>query len=83
MYASCLGTDPGPLELAQLPHEAGARWVGLAFTPDQAPRARRTSVAMLRAAGPDADEPWVGLMLDEWPEVIPDSEETTGRISLR
>jgi hypothetical protein len=52
--------------------------VGLPFAPGQAPRARRTSLALYQVATPAATEPWVGLLLDEWTEMIPAATETTG-----
>ncbi len=80
-YARCIGTPVAPFDLAQLPDEPGAQWVGLPFAPDKAPKARRTSLALFRAgtaAPPPAAQPWVGLMIDEWTEIIPSTEETTG-----
>ncbi|MEH2501550.1 hypothetical protein V1290_000361 [Bradyrhizobium sp. AZCC 1578] len=78
-YARCIGTPVPPFDLAQLPYEAGAQWVGLPFTPDKAPAARRTSLALFNpATPPSATQPWAGLMIDEWTEIIPSTEETTG-----
>jgi hypothetical protein len=36
------------------------------------------SLALLRAASPAATEAWYGLWLDEWVELIPNAEESTG-----
>src|SRR5262249_29365902 len=79
-YARCIGTSVAPFDLAQLPYEPGAQWVGLPFAPDKTPSARRTSLALFRAgpALPSAAQPWVGLMIDEWTEIIPSTQETTG-----
>jgi hypothetical protein len=77
-YARCIGTPQPMFALAQLPYEPGAQWVGLAFPPDQKPIARRTSLALFGSGTPAATDPWVGLMIDEWTEIIPSTEETTG-----
>jgi hypothetical protein len=77
-FARCIGTPPAPFNLAQLPFESGTRWVGLAFAPGSPPTARRTSLALFNAGIPSATQPWVGLMIDEWTEVIPSTHETTG-----
>ena len=66
-----------PFDLAQLPYEPGAKWVGLPFAPTEAPTARRTSLALYRTASPAATDPWVGLMIDEWTEFIPSAVETS------
>jgi hypothetical protein len=78
MYARAHGTGFRGFDLAQLPFDAGARWVGLPLVPGKTFEARRTSLALQRAATPPAAEPWVGLMVDEWNETIPSPEETTG-----
>jgi hypothetical protein len=77
-YARCIGTPQPVFALAQLPYEPGAQWVGLAFPPDQKPIARRTSLALFGSGTPAATDPWVGAMIDEWTEIIPSTEETTG-----
>lgn len=62
--------------VAQLPHAPGARWAALPFaTPEERPRDGLVSLVMYRAAAPDADELWAGLLVDEWAEKIPSEEE--------
>jgi hypothetical protein len=78
LYARCLGAAPGTFALAQLPHQDGARWVGLPFGAGEAPVARRTSLCLQGAAPPAAATPWVGLWIDEWGETIPATSATTG-----
>ena len=78
LRAGALGTDVDDLSIAQLPHRPGAAWIALPFAPGGEPRARTLSIAMRRLAAPAADEPWVGLLVDEWNEVIPATAPTTG-----
>ena len=79
LYTQVIGTAPGDLELAQVPHVDPARWVGLRFASEaDRPPSGRVSLALVRAAQPAAADPWCGLIVDEWPEVIPAREETGG-----
>src|SRR3970282_2030671 len=74
--AEALGAAPAPMVVAQLPVRAGARWVALPY--DGQPAVGGTcSLAILDAGLPPATERWAGLMIDEWPETIPDLEATT------
>ena len=76
--AGVLGAVPNALEVAQLPHVPGARWAALPFAPGAGPQARALSLVLERVAAPAPDVPWVGLLVDEWNEVIPDPSPTTG-----
>jgi hypothetical protein len=80
LRAGVLGTDGGTLDVAQLPHRpaAGARWVALPLEPGAEPVARTLSLLLHRVAAPPATEPWVGLFVDEWNEVVPTEAPTTG-----
>ncbi len=78
LRAGALGSESDALEIAQLPHRPGAAWIALPFAPGAEPRARTLSIAMHRLATPAPDEPWVGLLVDEWNEVIPAAAPTTG-----
>ena len=67
-----------PSVVAQLPVRPGARWVALPVGEDGArPIGGTTSVMLLAAEPPVVAGRWAGLLLDEWPEVIPDAEATT------
>jgi hypothetical protein len=62
--------------VAQLPHAAGEPWLGGTLPPEGAPGGR-LSLALfgpLPAAGADG----AGLLVDEWTEIVPAREETTG-----
>ena len=67
-----------PLEPAQLPGGTGRPWVGLPFgTEENRPPGGYLSIVWHRAQRPAADAPWVGLLIDEWAEVIPGRTEQT------
>jgi hypothetical protein len=69
------------LSVAQLPHEAGARWVGLPPAPDAPLPHGRLSLVLqtLATFTPEQVEgaPLQGLLVDEWVEVVPNRDETT------
>jgi hypothetical protein len=77
LYAAALGADLLTLDVAQLPFTDGAQWAALPFSgtpPQNAP----LSLVLHRIDQPKAADPWVGLLLDEWSEVIPRATEQTG-----
>jgi hypothetical protein len=66
------------LGIVQLPHRAGARWVGLPFdraNPAQHPRAGTCSIALHRAGALTGTI--AGLLVDEWAESIPSETQLT------
>lgn len=79
LYAEALGRPAATPRLAQLPHEPDARWVGLPLAAPEfrRPPSGRVSLAFLGEGpgDPEAPEGWAGLLLDEWPEVIPNGAE--------
>src|SRR5205807_9181163 len=77
LCAAALGGDINRLDVAQLPHVDGDRWAALPFA-GVPPDGARVSLVLHRAGNPKATDPWVGLVLDEWSEVIPRSSEQTG-----
>ena len=75
-YAEAVGAgDRLTLQVAQLPFEAGALWIGLPRRPD---RSGRLSLIAHSPEPLDLDKAIAGLMVDEWVEVVPAAEETTG-----
>ena len=79
LYAEALGAQIASFEVAQLPHVDGERWIGLPFaTEDDRPPSGRLSLVLHRPVAPSGGAEWAGLLLDEWTEVIPNKEETTG-----
>jgi hypothetical protein len=78
-YATALGSPGSPWNVVQLPYQPGDSWVGLPFDIQSAgPPPGCVSVAISAAAVPAATGKWVGLMLDEWTEIIPSASATTG-----
>jgi hypothetical protein len=78
LYAEALtGQTLLAFEVAQVPFESGQRWNGLSHPPDQTVTGGVSLVAYT-PQGLDAAQPVVGLLVDEWTEVVPHQEETTG-----
>jgi hypothetical protein len=65
------------LVVAQLPHLAGDRWVGLPAEPSTEMAAGRLSLVVHTAPSLDLTRPLAGLLIDEWVEVVPSASETT------
>ena len=78
IYAEALGQAAPGHDLAQLPHVTGESWVGLAFSAGARLPSGRLSLVLHRPVTPAADALWAGLLVDEWPELIPGTAETTG-----
>lgn len=79
MLAEALGGSPVlHLDVAQLPATAADKWVALPFG-DTAP-ASRLSMTVFTPLGsvPPPGTAVAGLMIDEWVEVWPSSQQTTG-----
>lgn len=67
------------LQLAQLPHADGERWLGLPFDPAAPPDpGHRVSVVAEILPGFDPTAAQCGLMLDEWVERVPLPAQSTG-----
>ncbi|MFJ5778895.1 hypothetical protein [Streptomyces sp. NPDC093094] len=77
VYARTAGTAPDRPRIAQLPPEGGAVWAALPLPAGQQHRSGLTSLALFGAL-PAADAPWSGLLLDTWPEILPNREEESG-----
>ena len=78
LLAGAVGTDEGTLDVAQLPHGAASRWAALPFAEGDAPPRGLVSLVLHRVAAPDPAERWVGLLVDEFTETIPDASAATG-----
>ena len=68
-----------PLAPVQFPHEAGDYWLGISYPEDYKPEEDKLSLIVVE---PDlltnTANKKVGIILDEWTEIIPLREETTG-----
>lgn len=83
MLCEAFGTQPPQPTPLQLPSVAGEPWLALEMPPPVKPGERAVSGDRLLytahfAAAFDASRPVCGLLVDEWTEVIPEAEETTG-----
>lgn len=79
-YAEALGSgDALTLQVAQLPQRDGDRWVGLPAKPGGQLPAGRLSLIVHMPEPIDFAQPAIaGLLIDEWVEVVPNADETTG-----
>jgi hypothetical protein len=65
-------------QVAQLPHAAGERWIGLPETAAQPIGAGKLSLVVHTAGAVDVTKAMAGMLVDEWVEVVPSRRETTG-----
>jgi hypothetical protein len=63
---------------AQFPYQAGASWVAMQFKPADRPDSDRLCYTAHYSRPFDKTAPQCGLLLDEWTEVIPATDRTTG-----
>ena len=80
LYAETVGSAALRFHVGQLPFQAQDRWVALPQAPDQpTPRGRLSLVAQMPSSQPlRFDQPFAGLLIDEWVETVPSPSETTG-----
>ena len=77
LYAEALGGAAFTLSVGQLPYVATELWVALPRT-SAPPPGSRLSLVVHAPAGLAVAQPLAGLLVDEWVEVIPNDQETTG-----
>jgi hypothetical protein len=65
------------LRVAQVPHVAGQRWVALDL-PDGTDPVDGAASLLLQSAPDKFTGPLCGVLVDEWTELVPSREETTG-----
>jgi len=65
------------LDVAQLPHRPGQRWIGLEIPPGSTVTEGCLSLVLQGAAGIDFTQAIAGLLVDEWVEMLPSRNETT------
>jgi hypothetical protein len=75
-YAEAFDSGAASLRVAQVPAREGDRWIGLPSVPSAAGNVL-SLVAYIPGALP-ANAPVAGLWIDEWVEVIPNAQVTTG-----
>lgn len=71
LYAQALGEESTGPDVVQLPYTVGETWVALPPAAGKSTPAGRTSLVLHRITTPAATDPWAGLLLDEWSELIP------------
>jgi hypothetical protein len=78
MLAETLEHATTTLKAAQLPFTENDRWLALPLRPNQKIYGDTLSLVLHLSSGYDARLAQSGLLIDEWVEVIPNLEETTG-----
>ena len=68
----------GELRVAQWPEVAGEPWIALPSLDGGTPPGGRVSLAFTGTAKLDLTQPAVGLVVDDWNEVVPAATEITG-----
>lgn len=76
--SEAFGGAAADLTPVQLPFTAGDRWVALEFDPSAAGPNNRLLYTAHLAVPFDRTADQCGLLLDEWPEVVPDSDVVSG-----
>ncbi|WP_367140978.1 MULTISPECIES: hypothetical protein [Streptomyces] len=78
LYAEATGADvAGQLQLVQLPHRPGARWLALPFGESGTPPHGSIGVVAHAWQPFNPARPFAGLVVDGWTETIPADTETT------
>jgi hypothetical protein len=80
LYARAAGLGRPRVDVVQLPHQPGERWLGLPFAdPEATPEESRLALLLLSyTTGLDPTDSWAGIVLDDWTEIIPNRREDTG-----
>lgn len=79
LYADALsGANTFHFQVAQLPAVAGDRWIALPFANDTLPSGRVSLVAHLPVGPLDPARSLVGLLIEQFTEVLPAPAKTTG-----
>ena len=80
LYARTAGLGRPRVDVVQLPHQPGERWLGLPFAdPEATPEESRLALLLLSyTTGLDPTDSWSGIVLDDWTEIIPNRREGTG-----
>lgn len=77
LYARTAGLGRPRVDIVQLPHTPGERWLGLRYT-TQPEEGRAAFLLLNYTEGLDTTVPWTGLVIDDWTEIIPSQKEDTG-----
>ena len=66
------------LDPVQLPYQENDAWLAIEFPDDYALSGEKLVLAVHQGSAFEAPRPMKGVVLDEWVEVVPGNEETTG-----
>ncbi len=72
------GASAPTLTPLQLPHESGQPWLAMEVPAGHEPSSERLLYTSSLGAGFDPSAPICGLLIDDWTEVIPSRQQTTG-----
>jgi len=78
LLGEVFGQASAGLQPVQFPYKAGDYWLGMAYPNTYAPTGDKLSLIWVGDEGPVPGETVAGLLLDEWIEILPQVEETTG-----
>ncbi|MEW6734623.1 MAG: TM1812 family CRISPR-associated protein [Acidobacteriota bacterium] len=78
MFTEACGNTMTSFHVGQLPYQENDRWIGLPSLPDKPIGGGRLSLVAHFGTAIDFKKPLVGLLIDEWGEVIPNRSEITG-----
>jgi hypothetical protein len=78
LFTGALGNAEPAWTPLQLPFRPDDRWLALQFPPEAAPDSERLLYTAHFASPFQKTAPQCGLLIDEWPEVIPSADQTTG-----
>jgi len=80
LMGEVFGDEAVQLQPVQFPYAAGDYWLGMAYPGTHTPAGDKLSLVWVGDEGPVPDEVTAGLLLDEWVEVLPQLEQTTGLV---
>jgi hypothetical protein len=78
VLSEALGSSLANLSAVQLPFTPGDRWLGLEFDPAKAGPANRLLYTAHFSVPFNRTAEQCGLLLDEWPELVPGTDVTSG-----
>jgi hypothetical protein len=78
LSAALPGASPPELTPLQLPHQAGQPWLALEIPATFVPAGERLLYTAVHDGTLDPTQPLCGLLVDDWTEVVPARQITTG-----
>jgi hypothetical protein len=78
LLAGALGEDEPDLVPVQFPYEKNAPWLAMELPDGHSPSSDRLLYTAHYSDQPSANDEFCGLLIDEWTETVPATDETTG-----